>query len=763
MKKFHFNFLLISVLIILQTCQTHGQNNSNGESLSITRRSLLGAAYQSDKYYIIYCSNTTENEEKIAAALEKLKSNSDRQNIIIKNEKEINEEVLQNYPLLLVGEHYQHKCLQKLAPQLHINLKKQSFEFAGRLFRDSSSVLMISYFPNPLNKRLPVSIITANSTPALLEALQHKNDDYAFSKWGYEVFNGGKRVLMGNFTEAGSGNWKISKTAFFEFKTSAEKTVENTNFQFFSHIEEREIGKEEQAREYIKNASAAFFALFGNTPNKIKYEFFKDGEQKGLMTGNTAPCHIDINYKIAFSVLSEDQLGYKEHPEVALLAKEYLGESVSTVLEKGLPIYFSKKWNNEGYLYWFSKLVNSKNNFSIKNIMDDASFQNPSDLVKKCIGAGFTQFIIEHYGIEVFKQLYKGEIDEQTYTSWENDWNIFKESVIASYSKKTNSKSIAQDFYWKGFNFTHEGYQIYNGYLSKHAANSLDTLKKIGANSISIVPYSYMRNPEKPTPFPIPNSAGSENDAAVIHSIYQAKARNFKILLKPQVWVGRNSWPGDVGMKNEADWLEFFEHYYQWIRHYALMAEIHEVDALCLGVEFSKATLKHTEKWREIIEEIRKIYSGKITYSANWGEEFEKLQFWDALDYVGISCYYPLSKEDTPNDKALKRGFERVLNKLEKVSKTYSKPVLLTEIGFRSITAPWKQPYDYPDEQNADELGQQRCYEVVFNCLKDENWCKGMFWWKWPTTFEKSNNTDKRFIPYNKAAEKTVRKWYKNP
>ena len=57
-------------------------------------------------------------------------------------------------------------------------------------------------------------------------------------------------------------------------------------------------------------------------------------------------------------------------------------------------------------------------------------------------------------------------------------------------------------------------------------------------------------------------------------------------------------------MKNEEDWNQFFDYYYRWIRHYALMAEIHQMDILCIGVEFAKATIQRGEDWKKIIRKI---------------------------------------------------------------------------------------------------------------------------------------------------------------
>jgi hypothetical protein len=552
---------------------------------------------------------------------------------------------------------------------------------------------------------------------------------------------------MGNFDD-NQENWPIDTTSLFEFDEAETLTDKVTGIALQQNSKTVSQVKLKAVYTDLQQARAHFTQLFNaDSLPEINYEIFNDGEQKGLMTGNTSASHVDLNTQTVYTAISPDQQGHLYHPEIKLYAQQVLGNSPYPLLTEGLPLYFSENWQEKGYLHWFALLAASKNDFTTEIILSKEGVADNSEFVKQIVGAAFCHFLLETKGIELFKTIYTGNATVETdrlqeeWLTWQKGLEVENETITA----------LPKDFYWKGFNFTHEGYQVYNGYISKQAEASMDRLLSLGSNSITIVPYTSQRDPRKPTPFHIPQNAGSENDASVIHTIHHAHEKGLKVLLKPQVWVGRNSWPGDVEMENEKDWALFFDNYYRWIRHYALMAAMYDVDALCLGVEFSKATLQHPEEWRNIITEIRKIYKGPITYSANWGEEFEQLAFWDALDYIGISCYYPLTKEESPSDRELIKGFEKTLSKLEKIAKKHDKPVLLTEIGFRSINAPWMQPHDYPGEQDASELGQDRCYKIVFGCLKNEPWCKGMFWWKWPTTFDRSASSDKRFIPYNRA------------
>jgi hypothetical protein len=80
------------------------------------------------------------------------------------------------------------------------------------------------------------------------------------------------------------------------------------------------------------------------------------------------------------------------------------------------------------------------------------------------------------------------------------------------------------------------------------------------------------------------------------------------------------------------------------------------VEALCVGTEFKVGAVRREAFWRGLIARIRQKYHGKLTYAANW-DEFPNMPFWDALDFVGINAYMPLSDAVTPSVSDLKMAW----------------------------------------------------------------------------------------------------------
>ncbi len=516
------------------------------------------------------------------------------------------------------------------------------------------------------------------------------------------------------------------------------------------------------------------FAGQKSTLPPIKCYLYPTAEQKGLLLKNTHQSHIDFKRNEVHIVFNEAYTGNVLQLENQLLLRHLLGESEPPILEQGLSIAFAPKWQKHGCNYWTSKLYLSDNLPPLSFLLQNKNIHRVSHLLKGTMAGTLSTFLLQYWGKETFLQHYKeGNIGGEEILKLEEKWLQFLKEINLKYKEKieVNRKAItpSKDLpYFKGFNFAHEGYQIYDGYISQQAKQALEAMAKIGVNTSAIVPYSGMRSSNSLQDRDIISSrrAVVENDESVIHAAYQSKKLGMTTVLKPQVWVS-NSWPGDIDFQTEREWKAFFERYERWILHYAMLAEIHELEVFCLGVEFVKATLEHPEKWQEMIHRIGGFYSGSLTYAANWGAEFEESSLWsnDELDFIGINCYYPLSKEENPTDQQLREGFESTLLKIKQVAKQYNKKVIFTEIGFRSIEKPWQNPhhYDWNDQPNYKEEDQKRCYEAVLAALEGkEDWCQGILWWKWPSYLSHSQESKTEFAPNGKMAEKVVEKWFKD-
>ena len=273
------------------------------------------------------------------------------------------------------------------------------------------------------------------------------------------------------------------------------------------------------------------------------------------------------------------------------------------------------------------------------------------------------------------------------------------------------------------------------------------------------------------------HSSGGESDAGIAEASRLARKFGIRTMLKPHIWLTRSDsgkWRSDIAMDSEEEWQQWFDQYRSFILRYARLAEEHGIEALCIGTELHRAAVERERDWRRLIAEIRSIYNGKLIYAANWYKEFEEVTFWDDLDYIGVQAYFPLVEEGSlseahrvPSVEALEQGWVEHLEAIERVHDKFQKPVIITEIGYRSTidaaVQPWK--WETGDRQVTSEerlQAQSNCYEAFFRSFWGKDLFAGVYFWKWfPPHYGDAGGPENRgFTPQNKPAELTMRRWY---
>ncbi|HMB63851.1 MAG TPA: hypothetical protein VKN36_12305, partial [Eudoraea sp.] len=684
-----------------------------------TRRQLRRSFFEKREVLVVYGARDTQLAEKyqsLSHEISRLPRGDSRRNVVIKFKEasQVSDAEVRENILYLVGSPEGNPILEYLTANFPIKLGKTHIRIGAKEYTSKNAVLNISLYPNPANDSLPVSLLTGNDEMEVYALFRDKVEEngrnFFRQSMDYELYYHKTRSVMGEFGE----DWEPHPTTLFDFSEQNDHKFSSKHFNFVDHQNAMTADRIMPLATSVEETTNNILNFIGNHPEvaKINYHIYKNAEEKGLMTGNTAQAHFDVTENAVHTVINEKYSGNFIEKENALLLFRLLGPSKAKALERGLPLYFTDQWQREGYRYWSARLYTSGNALSLKELLDNTTLAMESPLIADCLSGSLVRFLLHTWGKETFLNRYSDWIPGQNeLDALEPSWRVFLANEASQI--KINAKQKKSGLpYLKGFNFAHEGYSIYNGYASGKATESLEKQKTLGSNATAIVPYSYIRNKNEPAPFPFSDHAGAENDEAVVHSAFEAKKLGMYTLLKPQVFAG-GSWPGEIEMLSEKDWERFFGYYFRWIRHYAMLAEIHRMDALCIGVEFTKATLSHEPEWRTIIHKLRGLYQGSLTYAANWGTEFENIGFWDELDFIGLNCYYPLSKNDEPSNEELKANFETVKTKIKTVYQKFQKPIVFTEIGFRSINMPWKNPHAEGDD-SINEEHQKRCYQVIY-------------------------------------------------
>ncbi len=288
--------------------------------------------------------------------------------------------------------------------------------------------------------------------------------------------------------------------------------------------------------------------------------------------------------------------------------------------------------------------------------------------------------------------------------------------------------------------------------------SSLEEIAALGASHLSIPVFVLQDSVHSDSHYARPSDGATpeQHDRVVREIIDYAHRLGLKVLLTPIVNIDHpreKEWRGTIAPR---DWDAWFESYRDFIRHYARLAAEMDVEYLSLGTELVSAE-GFSGNWREIIAEVRGLYSGQLTYSANW-DQYDRVEFWDDLDYMGISAYYELSDSRDPTVEELVAAWRPVKEELMGWQARWNKPLLFTEIGYMSQAGVAGHPWNYVSRKPLDLEQQRLCYEALRLAWDSEEGFAGLYLWIWEP--DKTGRMDRGYNFAGKPAEEVVRDWY---
>jgi hypothetical protein len=289
--------------------------------------------------------------------------------------------------------------------------------------------------------------------------------------------------------------------------------------------------------------------------------------------------------------------------------------------------------------------------------------------------------------------------------------------------------------------------------------DSLRKLRSGGTEWIALVTAWYVTGPEDPEIQP--DLERTPTDASIRRTIRDARRLGFKILLKPQVSIRDGRAAGEIRFGEEDLWRRFFASYTAFIEHFAALASQEGVELFCIGVELD-GTRHREEDWRRVTAAVRRRYEGPLTYAANWNREAD-IAWWDALDYAGVDAYFPLADAPGRSVAELERAWEPHREQLRVWQRRIGRPVIFTEIGFRSVSHAAVEPWEWRRPGAPNPLEQARLYEATLRAFWDEPWLHGIYWWQWDAVLAKDVAPDDRYSPFGKPAWDVVREFYSRP
>ncbi|HXG42055.1 MAG TPA: hypothetical protein VNL95_04945 [Dehalococcoidia bacterium] len=264
---------------------------------------------------------------------------------------------------------------------------------------------------------------------------------------------------------------------------------------------------------------------------------------------------------------------------------------------------------------------------------------------------------------------------------------------------------------------------------------------------------------------------GTPGDADLTFAIETAHAMGFTVFLRPLLsfdpgYVAPSGeWRGSIRPASLDAW---FASYGSLLGHYARLGQATGVEMLSIGAEL-KSLSPYSERWRGLIAQLRSLYRGQLTYSANW-DELDRVAFWDALDIIAVDAFFDLQVGAGPTVAELVAAWgrpsyvESPAAAMQRLNAAYGKPVLLAELGMPARSGferhPWADAGPGPATA-ADLEAQARYFEAAF-LANEVPHVQGFYVWAIsPGEFRSPSNEGAAYNPWGRPAGEVIARYYR--
>ena len=113
------------------------------------------------------------------------------------------------------------------------------------------------------------------------------------------------------------------------------------------------------------------------------------------------------------------------------------------------------------------------------------------------------------------------------------------------------------------------------------------------------------------------------------------------------------------------------------------------MEQLAIGLELSELEQAPDAYWIQLIDRVRNVYSGTLTYDMNWTSLYNAYRPWmlnSALSYIGVQEYESLTNGPYALTEAQIAAIWRqhLLPAMDAFSKASDKKLIITEIGYHN-------------------------------------------------------------------------------
>lgn len=695
---------------------------------------------------------------------------------------------------IFVGTPDSNPGLEKALASMPVRFDASGFELAGRRYDNPGDLLSMSW-PDPASAGGLVVVVTATHDSTVLTWLGRP--DLRLWQSDYRIWRNGELVRSGEFRETSAG-W-VYESRYDEDRLAFLESYESSLGSWAvgdillraprTHLGDVEA---EALAGRLNDRIRVLRGRLGLTDSPIGGPItiwcYSDFESKAIRTGSALLEHADVAHSEVHRVLERGRPegdGLAEAEMVLALAGF---KTDAEWLLTGARVWLADSWLGWSLDRWNSRLADVSVGLSSSQFPEDLASNHFPELYEEqsyflswpVAGLLLRADLAGRTGAPALARLIEAARDPNRFARQLADWSdiagsgnagphdfprfggfIAQVGLVPDSSERTGWTPAGAPL--QGLCLAHD-HGIQEGYLSARAADNLSYLRdKVHATAISVSPFGYISGATDPSiqhPYRLRGRGddGEETDESLVAITSRAHDLGLNVLLGPHLW-GR-VWCGDWRADNEADWARLFREYRKFAMHYAALAAYTGADLYQVGKEL-KGTSGREAEWRELINAVREIYAGPITYGANW-DEYGGIAWWDAVDLIGVNQYRPISDDAVLQPAEMKNSMRMAADDLDSLASRVGRPYMLTEVGFTASRSAYLEPWKSYEESSgeADFMLQASLYESMLETYAGRPRCRGLFWWKWFTRLESNNRGRNRydFPPYGKPAEQALAK-----
>jgi len=249
---------------------------------------------------------------------------------------------------------------------------------------------------------------------------------------------------------------------------------------------------------------------------------------------------------------------------------------------------------------------------------------------------------------------------------------------------------------------------------------------------------------------------------ALAAAIRDARAAGLAVTLFPIVRLSAprtpDEWRGTLAPRDRDAW---WRSYRDKLLALARLAAREQVAVLSVGSELSTLDgARDRAAWAATVAEVRRVFAGKLMYSGNW-DHYRDVAIYDLVDVVGLCGYFALVPRGGPSTvDDVTRGWRDLRAELSRFARAAGRPLVFTEVGYRSIAGAAAAPWDEGAAGTVDLDEQRRCYEAfrrVWSSAPPDVF-GGVYFWNW---YGWGGPTSRAYTPRNKPAAGEIKIFFK--